>query len=82
MENVSSGGDSSSSDSYEDAEDTDAIKDAKKNMPQPTEDFTYTERDVLLYNLGIGAKAADLKWVYENADGFEVSLAILDKGPS
>lgn len=75
MQNVSSGGESSS-DNYVDAEDTPEIKEAKKNMPQPTEDFVYTERDVLLYNLGIGAKASDLKWVYENADGFQVSLSL------
>jgi multifunctional beta-oxidation protein len=74
MNNVSSGsGSNSSSESYEDSEDTPEIKEAKKNMPQPTEDYTYTERDVLLYNLGVGAKADELKWTYENADGFEVS---------
>ena len=73
--NLSNSSDSSGSgDNYEDAEDTPEIKEAKKNMPQPTEDFTYTERDVMLYNLGIGAKVDELKWVYENADGFEVSL--------
>lgn len=77
MSNTSSGsGSGSSSDeSFEDSEDTPEVKEAKKNMPQPTEDFTYTERDVLLYNLGVGAKADELKWTYENADGFEVSYS-------
>jgi multifunctional beta-oxidation protein len=30
--------------------------------PKGTE-FEYTERDVMLYNLGIGAKRTDLKYV-------------------
>ena len=58
--------------SYEDPEDTEEIKEAKKNSPDP-EEYTYTERDVLLYNLGIGAKADELQWTYENADSFGVS---------
>jgi hypothetical protein len=38
-------------------------------------DLTYeTSSDVavILYNLGLGAKRTDLKWVFEGADGFEV----------
>ena len=27
---------------------------------------------VILYNLGLGAKRTDLKWVFEGADDFEV----------
>lgn len=27
---------------------------------------------VILYNLGLGAKRTDLKWVFEGANGFEV----------
>ncbi|GFZ45956.1 (3R)-3-hydroxyacyl-CoA dehydrogenase [Saitozyma sp. JCM 24511] len=68
--NLSGGGsDESSGSSYEDPEDTPEIKEAKKNAPAP-EDFSYTERDVTLYNLGVGAKADELQWVYENADDF------------
>ena len=26
---------------------------------------------MILYNLGLGAKRTDLKWVFEGADGFE-----------
>lgn len=33
--------------------------------------YNYTEKDVVLYNLGIGAKPTDLRWVYEGAPGFE-----------
>ncbi|WVQ81251.1 hypothetical protein IAT38_003373 [Cryptococcus sp. DSM 104549] len=56
-------------DPYADPEDTEAIKAEKKKKGAP-EEFTYTERDVILYNLGVGAKADELQWVYENADGF------------
>ncbi|WWC89694.1 uncharacterized protein L201_004619 [Kwoniella dendrophila CBS 6074] len=74
MENFTNtaGGDGDSGNSgenYEDPEDTPEIKEAKRNAPEP-EDFTYTERDVLLYNLGVGAKADELHWTYENADEF------------
>lgn len=71
----SSGGDDSdgSSDNFIDSEDTKEVKEAKSNLPEPTE-FNYSERDVLLYNLGVGAKADELQWVYENSDAFEVSF--------
>ncbi|WWC69102.1 uncharacterized protein I206_103038 [Kwoniella pini CBS 10737] len=54
---------------FEDSEDTPEIKEAKKTALEP-EEFNYTERDVMLYNLGIGAKADELQWTYENADEF------------
>jgi multifunctional beta-oxidation protein len=53
-------------------EDTDIIKEAKGRKLPPTE-YVYEERDVMLYNLGIGAKASDLPLVFEGADGFKVS---------
>lgn len=34
--------------------------------------FEYTERDVILYNLGIGAKRTDLPFVYEGDENFQV----------
>lgn len=40
----------------------DAIQKALKAEPTGSE-FTYSERDVMLYNLGIGAKRTDLKYV-------------------
>ncbi|ODN74569.1 hypothetical protein L202_06933 [Cryptococcus amylolentus CBS 6039] len=55
--------------SFEDPEDTEEIKAAKKVEPEAHE-FPYQERDVILYNLGVGAKVEELQWVYENADGF------------
>lgn len=72
FENISGAGGSSSQENYEDAEDTPEIKEAKRKQLDP-DDYTYTERDVMLYNLGVGAKADELKWTYENADGFAVS---------
>lgn len=34
--------------------------------------YEYTHRDVILYNLGLGAKRTDLPYVYENHDDFQV----------
>ncbi|KAH7359516.1 multifunctional beta-oxidation protein-like protein [Pyrenochaeta sp. MPI-SDFR-AT-0127] len=34
--------------------------------------FEYTERDVILYNIGIGAKRTDLPFVYEGDENFQV----------
>ncbi|KAK8218947.1 peroxisomal hydratase-dehydrogenase-epimerase [Phyllosticta capitalensis] len=45
------------------------IEAAKKTKGQGTE-FPYDDRDVILYNLGIGAKRTDLHLVYENHDSF------------
>jgi len=44
---------------------------AKSATPKDTE-FKYTERDVMLYNLGIGARRTDLRYIYEGADDFQV----------
>ncbi|KAK2000660.1 short chain dehydrogenase [Colletotrichum falcatum] len=49
----------------------DAIKAAMKAEGKGTE-FQYEERDVMLYNLGIGAKRDQLKYVFEGADDFQV----------
>ena len=50
--------------SYDDPEDSQLVRDAKKEVPEPTE-FSYTERDVILYNLGIGATEKELQWTFE-----------------
>jgi multifunctional beta-oxidation protein len=34
--------------------------------------YTFTERDVILYALGVGATRKDLQWVYENDEKFAV----------
>ncbi|KDN52771.1 putative multifunctional beta-oxidation protein [Tilletiaria anomala UBC 951] len=52
-----------------DPEDPAIVKEAKKQKVESTE-FAYSERDVILYNLGLGAKATDLNLTYEQADDF------------
>ncbi|GAB1316714.1 bifunctional hydroxyacyl-CoA [Madurella fahalii] len=49
----------------------DAIQKALKAEGNGTE-YKYTERDVMLYNLGIGAKRTDLRYVFEGNDDFQV----------
>lgn len=75
ISNVSTSG-SEEKGQYEDSEDTEDIKAAKRAKGETTE-VTYTERDVMLYNLGIGAKADELQWVYENSDDFAVSKKLV-----
>lgn len=42
---------------------------AKDKVPEPVVN-TYTERDIILYNLGVGATEKELQWTYENDDEF------------
>ncbi|GAM88247.1 hypothetical protein ANO11243_062800 [Dothideomycetidae sp. 11243] len=49
----------------------DNIESAKKAQAQGS-DFEYTEKDVILYNLGVGAKRTDLPLVFENDENFQV----------
>lgn len=53
-----------------DPEDPPAVQEAKKADLEAGE-YTYEERDVILYNLGIGATEKDLNYVYEQADEFQ-----------
>ncbi|KAG5810472.1 hypothetical protein H9Q74_005432 [Fusarium xylarioides] len=46
-----------------------AIKMAKIAKPQPTE-MSFTDRDIILYNISIGASASQLPWVYEKHPDF------------
>ncbi|KAI1470656.1 NAD(P)-binding protein [Daldinia caldariorum] len=48
-----------------------AQKNALTAKSEPTE-FTYTERDSLLYNLGVGAKRTELEYVYEGHENFQL----------
>ncbi|KAI6381996.1 bifunctional hydroxyacyl-CoA dehydrogenase/enoyl-CoA hydratase fox2 [Pyricularia grisea] len=48
-----------------------AIQKAKDTKTEGTE-FVYTEKDSILYNLGIGAKRTDLNYVFEGAEDFQV----------
>jgi multifunctional beta-oxidation protein len=44
---------------------------AAKNAKAAGTEFKYEEKDVILYNLGIGAKKTDLPLVFEGADDFQ-----------
>jgi multifunctional beta-oxidation protein len=54
---------------YFDPEDPDLVKKAKRLIPDAVE-FAYDERDVIAYNLGIGATESELPWVYEGDENF------------
>lgn len=54
---------------FADPEDTKLVADAKKIVPDSVL-YDYTERDVVLYNLGIGATEKELQWTYEGDDEF------------
>ncbi|CAO3632127.1 unnamed protein product [Cunninghamella echinulata] len=53
----------------EEEESNDVVAKAKK-IDFEELDFTYEERDVVLYALGVGCKRQDLQWVYENSADF------------
>ncbi|KAJ8521123.1 hypothetical protein ONZ45_g2175 [Pleurotus djamor] len=54
---------------FADAQDPALVAEAKKQVPDPV-DYDYSERDVILYNLGIGATEKELNWTYEGDDEF------------
>ncbi|KAK0450141.1 multifunctional beta-oxidation protein [Armillaria borealis] len=54
---------------FADPEDADIVVEAKKMIVEPTE-YSYTERDVILYNLGVGATEKELKWTFEGDEDF------------
>ncbi|QRW18089.1 short chain dehydrogenase [Rhizoctonia solani] len=53
-----------------DGEDPAVIVEAKNEKREPVE-FEYTERDVILYNLGIGATEKELQWTFESSENFQ-----------
>jgi multifunctional beta-oxidation protein len=54
---------------YFDPEDPEFVKKAKRLIHEPVE-FAYDERDVIIYNMGIGATEKELQWVYEGDENF------------
>lgn len=59
------------SDPYFDPEDVDLITKAKKDLRlQKPFVYTYTERDVALYNMGIGASVEELQWIFDGHEEF------------
>jgi hypothetical protein len=59
-------------DAFLDKHDPEVIRAAKRIVHEPIE-YRYKEKDIILYNLGVGATAAEeeLKWTYENDEAFE-----------
>ncbi|KAK8051262.1 hypothetical protein PG993_002647 [Apiospora rasikravindrae] len=49
----------------------DAIATAQ-NAKSPETEFSYSERDCMLYNLGIGAKRTEIPYVFEGHEDFQV----------
>ncbi|KAJ3916594.1 hydroxysteroid dehydrogenase [Lentinula edodes] len=50
------------------SQDIPIIAEAKKEVV--TSEYSYTERDIILYNLGIGATETQLQWTYEGDEQF------------
>jgi multifunctional beta-oxidation protein len=61
---------SESSSDFSDPEDPELVVQAK--ALSVTDDYTYDEKDCILYNVGIGATHEDLKWSFEGDQEFEV----------
>ncbi len=53
-----------------DPEDPENVKEAKRQKVEPS-DFTYDDRDIILYNLGVGANHTEMKYVFEQDDEFQ-----------
>jgi len=49
--------------------DIELVREAKRNVPEP-QDYSYSERDVILYNLSVGATEQELHWAFENHEDF------------
>ncbi|KAF5327540.1 hypothetical protein D9619_004923 [Psilocybe cf. subviscida] len=54
---------------FADPEDSQLVEKAKAEINEPSL-YTFSERDVILYNLGIGATERELKWTFEGDDEF------------
>lgn len=54
---------------FADREDSELVAKAKRTIPDSTT-YSYTERDVILYNLGVGATEKELQWTFEGDDQF------------
>ena len=67
--NDAESGSSPDEERYFDPEDPELVKKAKRLIPDAVE-FAYDERDVITYNLGVGATENELQWVYEGDDNF------------
>ncbi|KAF8529806.1 peroxisomal hydratase-dehydrogenase-epimerase [Gautieria morchelliformis] len=68
--NESADSGSNSSSPYADPEDSELVAKAKKEAVAGPEEFSWDQRDLILYHLGIGATEKDLHWTYEGHDNF------------
>lgn len=59
-------------DDDDDDEDDDEEDDDDDDETSLKDTFPYNDRDVILYNIAVGAKANELKYVYENDSDFQV----------
>ncbi|KAG7089758.1 hypothetical protein E1B28_011412 [Marasmius oreades] len=59
-------------DGFADPQDPKLVADAKKEVVDY--EYTYTERDVILYNIGVGATEQDLQWTFEGHEDFSPLL--------
>ncbi|KAK7041718.1 hypothetical protein VNI00_009007 [Paramarasmius palmivorus] len=57
-----------SPDAFADSQDPQLVAEAKKQIVDY--DYSYSERDIILYNLGIGATEQELQWTFEGDDDF------------
>ena len=62
-------GGSASASPYADPEDSELVAKAKQHVATPIE-YNFTEREVILYNLGVGATEKELQWTFEGDDDF------------
>jgi len=72
VENFDNYGDNDSPTFYADPEDSELVAKAKKEAVVGPEEFSWTDKDAILYNLGIGATETELQWTYEGHDDFGV----------
>jgi len=54
---------------YSDPEDSELVAKVKK-QPIDSSDFSFTERDAILYNLGVGATEKQLQYTFEGSSEF------------
>lgn len=70
FDNTNADNGSHSSSPYADPEDSELVAKAKREAISGPTEFSWNERDLILYNLGIGATEKDLHWTYEGHDNF------------
>lgn len=53
-----------------DPEDSELVAKAKKEAIAGPDEFSWEDRELILYHLGIGATETELQWTYEGDDDF------------